>query len=104
MGKVIFNMSMSLDGFVAGPNDEVDQVFRWYFSGDQEYPFPGSDMVFRLDHASKALLEEASRTIGAIVTGRRNFELAGAWGGRPPLGVPHFVVTHNVPQEWARDG
>lgn len=100
MGKVIFNMSMSLDGFVGGPHGEVDQLFRWYGAGDTAVPFPGSDMVFHVSPASAALLEEASRTVGAIVTGRKNFDNTGGWGGKPPLGVPHFVVTHTVPQEW----
>jgi dihydrofolate reductase len=104
MGNVSFNMSMSLDGFVAGPNDEVDQIFKWYFSGDTEFPFPGSDFVFKVSHASAERLKEARRTVGAMVTGRRNFNLAGAWGGKPPLGVHHFVVTHNVPQEWVKEG
>lgn len=44
MGKVVFNMTMSLDGFVAGPNDSPenglgdggDRLFDWYFSGDTE--------------------------------------------------------------------
>jgi len=104
MGKVSFNMSMSLDGFVAGPNDEVDQIFKWYFSGDTEFPFPGSDFVFKVSHASAERLKEARKTVGAIVTGRRNFNVAGAWGGKPPLGVHHFVVTHNIPQEWVKEG
>jgi dihydrofolate reductase len=104
MGNVGFNMSMSLDGFVAGPNDEVDQIFKWYFSGDTEFPFPGSDFVFKVSHASAERLEEARRTVGAMVTGRRNFNLAGAWAGKPPLGVHHFVVTHNIPQEWVKEG
>lgn len=104
MGKVSFNMSMSLDGFVAGPNDEVDQIFKWYFSGDTEFPFPGSDFVFKVSHASAERLKEARKTVGAIVTGRRNFNVAGAWGGKPPLGVHHFVVTHSIPQEWVKEG
>jgi len=104
MGNVSFNMSMSLDGFVAGPNDEVDQIFKWYFSGDTEFPFPGSDFVFKVSHATAERLKQARRTVGAMVTGRRNFNLAGAWGGKPPLGVHHFVVTHNVPQEWVKEG
>jgi dihydrofolate reductase len=104
MGKVSFNMSMSLDGFVAGPNDEVDQIFKWYFSGDTEFPFPGSDFVFKVSRASAERLNEARKTVGAIVTGRRNFNIAGAWGGKPPLGVHHFVVTHNIPQEWVKEG
>lgn len=104
MGKVSFNMSMSLDGFVAGPNDEVDQIFKWYSSGDTEFPFPGSDFVFKVSPASAERLKEARKMAGAIVTGRRNFNLAGAWGGKPPMGVHHFVVTHNIPQEWVKEG
>ncbi|MCC6167258.1 MAG: dihydrofolate reductase family protein [Caldilineaceae bacterium] len=104
MGKVVFNMSMSLDGFVAGPNDEVDRLFGWYFSGDTELTFPGTEMVFKLSRPSADLLREAAGTIGAIVTGRRTFDLAGAWGGHPPLGVPHFVLTHRAPQEWVKPG
>ncbi|MBV9790189.1 MAG: dihydrofolate reductase family protein [Chloroflexi bacterium] len=97
-------MSVSLDGFVAGPHDEIDQVFRWYGSGDTEFPFPGSDMVFKVSHASAERLHEASQTVGAIVTGRRNFDNAHGWANKPPLGVPHFVVTHNIPQEWVYEG
>jgi len=104
MGKLVFNMSMSLDGFVAGPNDEVDRLFGWYFSGDTDLPFPGSEMVFRVSRASAEHLREETKKIGAVVTGRRNFEIANAWGGSPPLGVAHFVVTHRVPQEWVKEG
>jgi dihydrofolate reductase len=104
MGKVIFNMSMSLDGFIAGPNGEVDRLFRWYFSGDTDFPFPGSDLVFKVSRASAELLQEASSSVAAMVTGRRTFDGAGGWGGKPPLGVPHFVVTHTVPQEWVYEG
>lgn len=38
------------------------------------------------------------------MTGRRTFDLSGAWGGNPPLGVPHFVVTHHIPEEWVKPG
>ena len=112
MGKVIFNMSMSLDGFVAGPNDGLERpmgdggerLFKWYYSGDVDFPFPGTDMVFKVSRASAKLFQEAWPTFGAIVTGRKTFDIAGAWGGKPPLGVPHFVVTHTVPQEWLKPG
>ena len=102
--QLIFNISMSLDGFVAGPNHEVDQVFRWYFSGDTDYPFPGSDMVFKISKASAALLDQAAASVGAAITGRRNFDGSQAWHGRPPLGVPHVVMTHNPPREWVKAG
>ena len=38
------------------------------------------------------------------MTGRRTFDIANGWGGRPPLGVPTFVVTHAVPREWLYEG
>jgi dihydrofolate reductase len=41
---------------------------------------------------------------GAIVTGRRDFDVSKAWGGTSPLGVPIFIVTHTPPQEWTKDG
>ncbi|HMB91115.1 MAG TPA: dihydrofolate reductase family protein [Rhodothermales bacterium] len=107
MGKLTFNMSMSLDGFVAGPNDEVDWLFRWYQSGDTEVPFSvagPSPKVFKVSQASAELFQDSWPRIEAIVTGRRNFDLARAWGGHPPLGVPHFVVTHHPPQEWTKEG
>ena len=40
-----------------------------------------------------------------LVTARRTFDIAHAWGGRHPMDVPMVVVTHRVPQEWAdREG
>jgi dihydrofolate reductase len=104
MGKVMFNASVSLDGFVAGPNDEVDQLFKWYFSGDTELTLAGPGLVFKVSRASAERFKAATATIGAAVTGRRNFEVAHGWSGKPPLGVPHFVVTHNVPKEWVTEG
>jgi dihydrofolate reductase len=104
MGKVTAQFTMSLDGFIAGPNDEVDHIFRWYSSGDTDFPVPGTDRVFKISRASAELLREEWDRIGAIVTGRRDFDVSGAWGGTPPLGVPCFIVTHRVPQEWVKDG
>ncbi len=104
MGKVVFNMSMSLDGFVAGPNDEVDRLFKWYFSGDTDFQFPGSNMVFKVSPASAEYFREGLPSIGAIVYGRRTFDVSQAWGGNPPLGVPCIIMTHKPPQEWIKAG
>lgn len=112
MGKVIFNMSMSLDGFVAGPNDGPEnplgdggeRLFTWYGSGDTEYKMPGGDWLFKISAASAAQLDEAVKTTGVIVTGRRTFDFAKAWGGQHPLDVPVIVLTHQVPQEWVKAG
>ena len=102
MGKVFFYMTVSVDGFVAGPADEVDRLFRWYFSGDTEIPIPGSPTL-RVSKESAEILLDPSRTGGAMVTGRRNFDIAQAWGGNPPTS-PCFVLTHSVPDDWAHEG
>jgi dihydrofolate reductase len=47
---------------------------------------------------------EVHTTIGALVTGWRTFDIANGWGGRHPVNVPVFVVTHLVPQEWVYEG
>ncbi len=112
MGKVSMGLSMSLDGFIAGPNDGPDRplgeggerLFEWYSSGDTEYRLPGTEMVFKVSPQSAELLREVDRTVGAFVTGRRTFDITNGWGGRPPLGVPTFVVTHTVAQEWVYEG
>ena len=83
-------MSMSLDGFIAGPDDRAGQelgrdggrLFNWL--DDREGDGPSGD-VFR----------EAMGT-GAVISGRRTFELAGRWQGDHHDGVPIFVLTHHV--------
>ena len=112
MGKVSTGLSISLDGFIAGPNDGPERplgeggerLFAWYSGGDTEYRLPGTDMVFGVSPQSADLLREAHSNMGAFVTGRRTFDIANGWGGNPPLGVPTFVVTHTVPQEWLYEG
>jgi dihydrofolate reductase len=112
MGKVSVGLTMSLDGFIAGPDDGPERplgeggerLFEWYSSGDTEYSLPGTEMVFRVSQHSAELLREVDRTMGAFVTGRRTFDITDGWGGSPPLGVPTFVVTHSVPQEWVYEG
>jgi len=111
MGKVVFNMTMSLDGFVAGPNDNPenglgdggDSLFKWYFEGDTEIPISDGNMVLKVSSQSAEILKESFENYGAGVWGRRTFDIARAWGGHPP-GTPCFIVTHNVPQEWVKEG
>ena len=112
MGKVATGLSMSLDGFIAGPNDGPEsplgdggeRLFAWYSGGDTEYRLLGTEMVFMVSPQSAQLLREAHTKMGAFVTGRRTFDISNGWGGNPPLGVPTFVVTHSVPQEWVYEG
>ena len=114
MSKVRVELSMSLDGFIAGPNDNPqnglgdggERLFKWYSSGDTDFPLPGTDMVFKISSASAEFLRPYWLNIGASVTGRRTFDIAHGWGGNPPGGpdAPYFVVTHTIPQEWVKPG
>jgi dihydrofolate reductase len=104
MSKVTAEFTISLDGFIAGPNDEVDRIFRWYSSGDTDFQASSTDPVFKISRASAELLRKEWGKLGAIVTGRRDFDVSKAWGGNSPLGVPIFIVTHNAPQEWVKEG
>ena len=112
MGKIRTALSVSLDGFISGPDDDPDapmgrggeRLLAWYGAGDSKYKLPGSDMVFMVSEATAGYLAETSRTTGALVFGRRTFDLTQGWGGKHPLDVPVFVVGGSVPQEWVYDG
>lgn len=103
MSKVIAIMSMSLDGFVADREDGVGEVFDWYFnSGNVEVRSGGSDpMTFRMSQASAAHILDLTSGLGAVLTGRRTFDVAGGWGGNHGWG-PAFVLTHEIPAGWPR--
>jgi dihydrofolate reductase len=81
-----------------------ERLLAWYSGGDTEYMLPGTEMVFKVSPQTAELLRETRRTTGALVTGRRTFDLTSGWGGRHPLDVPVFVVAHTVPQEWVYEG
>jgi dihydrofolate reductase len=98
MATVIADMSMSLDGFVAGPNDEVDEVFSWITAGDVAVESENPDLEYKVDEASAEELQGAN--VKALVIGRRTFDLAGGWGGRHPVGVPVWIPTHDPPEYW----
>jgi len=100
MSKITTQFTMSLDGFIAEPNDDVGRLFRWYASGDTEFQVPGVSRPFRISRASADYLSRAWSNFGAIVTGRRDFDVSNAYGGQSPFGVPMFIVTHQPPAEW----
>lgn len=111
MGTVSVGLTMSLDGFIAGPNDGPEhplgengmQLFDWYSSGDTEYVVPSGEMTFKISAASAEMIQETFESVGVIVTGRRTFDITNGWGGQHPMDVPIFVVTHSVPEEWVRE-
>ena len=103
MSKIVAIMSMSLDGYVADVNDGVAEVFDWYFtSGDVEIHTGGSNpMTFTMSGPSAAHFRGLSSELGAVLTGRRTFDVAQGWGGNHAWG-PAFVLTHQVPSGWPR--
>src|SRR3954467_8635220 len=103
MSKLVAIMSMSLDGFVADPNDGVGEVFDWYMSsGNVEFNTGGSDpMTFNVSAPSAVHLRALWFELGAVLTGRRTFEVADGWGGKHAWG-PAFVLTHQIPAGWPR--
>lgn len=98
MGKVVFDITTSLDGFVAGPNDSPDlpmgeggmRLFDWYFSEP--------DVTQSPENIDREISEQAAQMVGAIVSGRRTYDHAHGWNGEHPLHVPVFVVTHHIPE------
>jgi dihydrofolate reductase len=105
MSKLVAIMSMSLDGYVADADDGVAEVFDWYMnSGDVEFHTGGSDpMTFKVSAPSAGHLRALWSELGAVLTGRRTFEVAQGWGGNHAWG-PAFVLTHDVPAGWPRPG
>ena len=105
MSKLVALMSMSLDGYVADLNDGVAEVFDWYFhSGDVAFEAGGSDpMTFQVSEPSAEHLRSLWSELGAVLTGRRTFDVAQGWGGNHPWG-PAFVLTHQVPDGWPLPG
>ena len=90
MTSIRLDMTISLDGFVAGPEDRPGQemgrggfrLFNWL--DDRNSPGPNHDVYAE------------SLATGAIISGRRTFELAGRWNGDHHDGVPILVLTHHV--------
>ena len=101
--QVVAIMSMSLDGYVADLDDGVAEVFDWYVnSGEVEINTGGAaPMTFRMSEASAEHVRGVTSGLGALITGRKTFEVADGWGGNHAWG-PAFVLTHSVPDGWPR--
>ncbi|MEV4315719.1 dihydrofolate reductase family protein [Actinocrispum sp. NPDC049592] len=105
MGKVVANMSMSLDGFIAEPGDGVGELFDWYGAGPVAYSLPGDHPArhVRVSAVSAEHLRRNVESMGALIAGRRLFDVAQGWGGAHPAGVPVVVLTHKAPEDWPHD-
>src|SRR3954467_15236659 len=100
-------MSMSLDGFIAGPNagpgnglgDGGHRLHEWFFTGaDAER----KAIAGRLAGVNGQVVDEFMST-GAVVAGRGTFEPAGGWGGDHHDGVPIFILMRGEPSSEMRD-
>jgi dihydrofolate reductase len=104
--KVIIDLSMSLDGFIAGPGDDRthplgtrggEHIFDWYFSGTEPDPHAA---MFKPEGANRRVVDEMFETTGAILTGRRTYDITSGWHGTHTInGVPVIVLTHRVPED-----
>lgn len=101
MGKVCTHMTMSLDGFVADPQDRPGELFDWYEAGDVAVPNPNETVSFQVDDSSAQVLQDLTGNCGALVAGRRLFDIADGWGDKHPAGAPVVVVTHRAPEDAA---
>ena len=104
MTKIFTALSASLDGFIAGPDDSPAQplgkggmrLFDWYSDGDTPSRYYES---FKLSAASAEVFDAMAGRVGAVISGRRTYDITDGWGGDGPLpGAPLFVLTHQVPE------
>jgi dihydrofolate reductase len=112
MAKVIISLTMSLDGFIAGPNDDFDhplgthdgmKLFDWYSSGGK--PGEEGDPRFKPKGMNKEVVDEMFATTGASLSGRRTYEIAGGWTGTHPINaIPVVVLTHQPPKTVPKGG
>ncbi len=111
MGRLRFQISISLDGFVAGPNPSEEhplgeggmQLHEWAFAlaaWRKPHGREGGEV-----NASTPVMEEALTDVGATIMGRNMFgggpgpwgddPWSGWWGDEPPFHTPVFVLTHH---------
>jgi dihydrofolate reductase len=92
-GKVVVDLAMSLDGFIAGASDQPERLHDWMF--------PASGHV---DERNAAVIEASIHRYGAIIMGRHAYDDGDQYDGfvDTPYAVPHFIVTHSAPRRVAK--
>src|SRR3954462_13879455 len=99
MAKITAAITMSVDGFITGPDDGPGQglgeggerLHYWVFGGPWSYD---TEREGGAEGEDAAYLSEVTAQAGATVVGRNMYEAAEHWGEKNPFGVPVFVVTH----------
>lgn len=109
MSKVVLDISISLDGYVTGPDPGPEQglgrggeaIHAWVMGGPWTYE---GGHEFATEGVDAQILAEALERQGVPVVGRRMFEHAGRWGGTSPFGPTTIVVSHRpAPGDLAED-
>jgi dihydrofolate reductase len=103
MAKVVIDVTVSLDGFVAGPGDGPEfplgkrdgmQLFNWFFNGP---PSRHGDL-FKPRGENARVVDEMFARAGAMLTGRRTYDITNGWNGSHPIpGLPVVIMTHKPP-------
>ena len=108
MTKVTAGITISVDGYVTGPNDGPgkglgeggERLHYWVFGGPWTYDDEKlGDATWEATGEDAEWLREAIERLGAVVGGRWTYEAAGHWGGENPWGLPFFIVTHRPEEE-----
>jgi dihydrofolate reductase len=102
VSATVLYMSMSVDGFIAGPNvgpdngigDGGPRLHEWALSGEPSGPTGVPPLS--ASGVNRKVSDEFMST-GAVVAGRRTFEWAGGWGGDHHDGVPIFIYSRREP-------
>jgi dihydrofolate reductase len=95
MGVIGTALSMSLDGFIAGQDGNSAGLHDWLTAGETPSRFSPS---FKMAAPSAEFFDQGVAGTGAVVAGRRTYDVSGAWDGRGPVpGLPLVVLTHQVP-------
>ena len=100
MARIIMNATMSLDGFIAAPDDNPGPLFEWYENGDVEYRGSDPRMTFKVSRANADYLDRFWPRIRCDLIGRHLFDITNGWDGHPAQGEHVFVVTHKAPTDW----
>ena len=103
MAKVIANITISIDGYIAGPDDGPEKglgeggerLHYWVFGGPWSYE---NEPTGEPSGPDAEWLNEMSSKLGAVVGGRWTYEAARHWGDENPWGLPFFILTHR-PEE-----
>jgi len=104
MGKIVAAITISVDGYITGPDDGPDKglgeggerLHYWVMGGPWSYD---NERPVGPEGEDAQYLDEMMARAGAVVVGRTMYEAAGHWGEKNPFGMPVFVVTHRPEEE-----